>query len=156
MGSWGGSSGSRTKFCSSQRSDHRPPFTQVVLPSARGLKRLGLPVLLGSGCPRCPLGTPARGGEGGGAVPCSAGRLHPLLGRTAIAQGCHPPPKKNPSACRSDECLALHLKVQDEHPPPSLGTSACPRGSPGLGQVPSGLVCPRQKVTVLLPHSRAS
>lgn len=36
-----------------------------------------------------------------------------------------------------------------EHLPLSLDTSAHPRGSPGLGQVSSGVVCPAGEVTMM-------
>lgn len=142
-GSWGADLA--PVFHSRQWSKYCPPFTQVVLLSGR---RLADPAWLRSspqvmGC--CPMGAP---GDGGGVVPRSVLRLPHLPGCRTIAQGCHPLKKTLLVGKMSTWVCTPGCRIV---PPLSLDTSARPWGSPGLGQVPSGLVCPGREVTVMSP-----
>lgn len=101
----GGSSGSCVRFCSRQRSEHQPPFTRVVLPSARDPEHLLLPALPGPGCPRCPTGAP------GGSSALLRGEVAPSAGMHGHCTGLPPTPKN--SAWGEDGCSALHPGAQD-------------------------------------------
>lgn len=99
------------------------------------------------GC--CPMGAP---GDGGEVVPLSVLRLPHLPGCRTIARGCHPLKKTLLVGKMSTWVCTPGCRIV---PPLSLDTSARPWGSPGLGQVPSGLVCPGGEVTVMSPTQKA-
>lgn len=132
------------RFCSRQRSEHRPPLSQVALRSARNPGHRGLPPCPARGVPAVPWGL-----QGGEQPAAPRGGCTLCWDATAIAQGCHPPQKtplvgKMGAGVCTPGCRRA-LSSEPEH------LCLSPGGSPGLGQVPSGLACPRQGVTAGSP-----
>lgn len=134
-------------FHSRQWSKYCPPFMLMVLLSGGGDWQSCQAQKQPTGDGVLPHGSPRRWGI---LVPHCI-EVSPLPGCRAIAQGCQPLKKKTVVGKMSTWFCTPGCKIE---PFPSLDTSARPQGSPGLGQMPSGLVCPRGEVTMMSPTPR--